>query len=55
MSLSLQARVKKTDHGVETHSGKDNVLGTATNKGHADSLLRHERTHHLIFLKKVQL
>ena len=36
-------------------SSKEKVLGTAVNEGHPDSLLEHERTLHLISLKKVQL
>ena len=49
MGLSLQARVKKTVHEVETHrlSGKETVLGTAVRKEEdSDSLLEHERIHH---------
>ena len=58
MGLPQWALVKKTDNGVETHwlSSKEKASGAAISKeGHADTLLRHERTHDLISLKKVEL
>ena len=47
VDLLLQARVKKTIHGVKTHwlSSKGRVLATVANKeGNADKSLGHERT-----------
>ena len=53
--MDFSLRVKKTIHRVETHwlSGKKKVLGaTVSKEGHANSLLGHERTNHLVSLKK---
>ena len=52
MGLPQQAWVEKTAHEVEIHqlSCKEKVPGARVSKeGHADSLLRHEMTHHYWF------
>ena len=49
MGLLLWTRVEKTVYGVETHwfAGKKKAPGAVLSKeGDADSLLKHERTHH---------
>ena len=58
MGLPLRVWVKKKVNWVERHwvSGKEKVPDTDVSKeGHADSLIDHEKTHHLISLKKEQL
>ena len=52
MDLPPWAYVEKTVHGVKTHwhSSKEKVPGTVVSKeGHADSVLKHEMTHHYWF------
>ena len=53
--MPWQAWVKKTVDEVETQwpSSKAKILGGVFSKeGHAESLLRHERSHHTDFLKE---
>ena len=55
MGLKPWAWVENEVHGVETHwlSCKENILGAVVSKeGYADSVLRHERTHHYWFPPK---
>ena len=47
-------RVEKTIYEVEIHSDKEKVPDAVFSKeGHADSVLRHERTHQYWFLWKM--
>ena len=54
IGLSVQAWVKDTVHGAETHglSSKEKVPGIVVKKGHGNRLLEHERTHHYWFPQK---
>ena len=52
--MGLPWGFEKTVPGMETDwvFGKEKVLGTIVNKGHANDHLCHESTYHYLFIKK---